>query len=170
MHDDRIYRETRWLAAIIIPFLVAAAYILYLRTGETKELFAWTIQAPMSAMVLASAYIGGAYFFGRALWSPRWHRIGLGFLPVTAFAFFMGIATILHWTSFNHSHIPFVIWVALYFATPFLVFGAWLRNRRTDPGTAESEDFVWPGPIRCIVGGVGAAPKSASTILLSTHR
>ena len=34
--DDRVFRETRWLSAIIIPFLLAAFYILYLRSGETK--------------------------------------------------------------------------------------------------------------------------------------
>jgi hypothetical protein len=165
VHDDRIYPATRLLAAIIIPFLVAAFYILYLRTGETKELFAWTIQAPMSAMMLASAYIGGAYFFGRAVWAQRWHRIGLGFLPVTAFASFMGIATLLHWGLFNHSHISFYTWVLLYFTTPLLVLGTWLRNRRTDPGTAEAGDFVWPRLARYILGGAGAANLVISTTL-----
>ncbi len=29
-HDDRILPETRWLAAVIIPFLIAAFIILYL--------------------------------------------------------------------------------------------------------------------------------------------
>jgi hypothetical protein len=38
--DDGIYPETRWLAAIITPFLLAAAYLLFLRTSETKALFA----------------------------------------------------------------------------------------------------------------------------------
>ena len=165
MRDDRVYRATRWLAVLIIPFLLAAFYVLYLRTSETKELFAWTIQAPMSAMMLASAYIGGAYFFGRALWSPRWHRIGLGFLPVTAFASCMAIATSLHWGLFNHSHISFYTWVGLYFTTPFLVLGTWLRNRRTDPGTAEADDFVWPCLARFIMGGAGAASLVSSTML-----
>lgn len=156
MRDDRIYRATRWLAALIIPFLLAAFYILYLRTGETKALFAWEIQAPMSAMMLAAAYIGGAYFFGRAVWSPNWHRIGLGFLPVTAFASFMGLATLIHWDRFNHGHISFYTWVVLYFTTPFLVLGTWLRNRRTDPGTPEANDFVLPRLARYIIGGVGS--------------
>jgi hypothetical protein len=165
MRDDHVYRETRWLAGFIVPFLLAAFYILYLRTGETKELFAWTIQAPMSAMMLASAYIGGAYFFGRAVTAPRWHQIGLGFLPVTAFASFMGIATALHWDIFNHAHISFFTWVALYFTTPFLVLGTWLRNRRTDPGTPEPDDFVWPRLARYILGAAGAANLLISTTL-----
>lgn len=165
MQDDRIYRETRWLAAVIIPFLIAAFYILYLRTGETKELFAWTIQAPMSAMMLASAYIGGAYFFGRALFTPRWHRLGLGLLPVTAFASLMGIATILHWDLFNHNHISFYTWVLLYFTTPFLVICTWLRNRQTDPGTPEPDDFVWPHLARYFAGGAGVVNLIISSTL-----
>lgn len=152
MHDDRIYRATHWLAASIIPFLVAAFYILYLRTSETKELFAWEIKAPMSAMMLASAYIGGAYFFGRAVFARRWHQIGMGFLPVTVFASLMGIATLLHLDRFNQGNISFYTWALLYFTTPFLVFGTWLWNRRADPGTPEAEDFVLPRIARYVIG------------------
>jgi hypothetical protein len=152
MHDDRIYRVTRWLAASIVPFLIAAFYILYLRTSETKELFAWEIKAPMSAMMLASAYIGGAYFFGRAVFARRWHHIGMGFLPVSAFASFMAIATLIHLDRFNQGNFSFYTWAVLYFTTPFLVFGTWLWNRRTDPNTPEAEDFVLPHLVRYIIG------------------
>ncbi len=157
MRDDRIYPATRWLAASIVPFLIAAFYILYLRPGETKELFAWEIKAPMSAMMLASAYMGGAYFFGRAVFARRWHHIGMGFLPVTAFASFMGIATLLHLDRFNQGHISFYTWALLYFTTPFLVLGVWLRNRRTDPGTPEAEDFVLPRIARYVIGSAALA-------------
>jgi hypothetical protein len=157
MRDDRIYQATRWLAASIVPFLIAAFYILYLRPNETKELFAWEIQAPMSAMMLASAYMGGAYFFGRAVFARRWHQIGMGFLPVTAFASFMGIATLLHLDRFNQGHISFYTWALLYFTTPFLVLGTWLWNRRTDPGTPEAEDFVLPRIARYVIGSAALA-------------
>src|SRR5258706_16158811 len=63
VRDDRIYKETKWLAAIIVPFLLVAFYILYLRTSETKDLFAWEIKSHMTAMMLGAAYIGGATFF-----------------------------------------------------------------------------------------------------------
>jgi hypothetical protein len=157
MRDDHIDRTTRWLAAIIIPFLIAAFVILYLRTNETKQLFAWEIKAPMSAMMLASAYLGGAYFFGRALFAQRWHHIAIGFVPVTAFASFMGIATLLHLDKFNQGHVSFITWQLLYFTTPFLVLGAWLRNRRSDPGTLELGDFVFPRSARYLIGAAAVA-------------
>jgi hypothetical protein len=42
--------------------------------------------------------------------------------------------------------VAFWLWTGLYFTTPFLVPLAWLRNRRTDPGTLESADdrYIWP--------------------------
>ena len=133
--DDRVLPETRWLSTIIIPFLVVAFGILFLLPDHTQELFAWTIRPRMTPMMLGAAYLGGAYFFVRAATFARWHWVKVGFLPVTTLATFLGIATLLHWNSFNHSHISFFAWAIMYFTTPFLVLGAWLRNRNTDPGT-----------------------------------
>src|SRR5690242_3228272 len=103
-HDgsDRVLPVTRWVAAIIVPFLVAAFIILYLFPDHTLALFAWGIQPRMSAMMLGAAYIGGAYFFVRVATNARWHEVHIGFLPVTTFATLLGIATILHWDRFNH--------------------------------------------------------------------
>lgn len=163
--NDQIYRETKGLAAIIIPFLLAAFYILYLRPTETGELFAWAIKPSMTARMLGAAYMGGVYFFARALRANRWHHIQLGFLPVTAFATAMGIATILHWDRFNHQHISFYTWTLLYFTTPFLVLGTWLRNKRTDPGTPDPQDLIFTRPVRVALGAVGSLTALISLLL-----
>src|SRR5438874_11866417 len=105
LRNDGILPETRWVSAIIVPFLVAAFAILYLFPDHTKELFAWGIQPRMSAMMLGAAYIGGTYFFVRVAAFARWHWVKVGFLPVTTFAALLGIATIVHWDRFTHSHI-----------------------------------------------------------------
>jgi hypothetical protein len=60
----------------------------------------------------------------------RWNVVKIGFVSVTLFASLLGLATIMHWDVFNHRHVTFWIWVALYFTTPFLVFGAYLANQR----------------------------------------
>jgi hypothetical protein len=145
-----------------------AFYILFLRTGETKELFAWEIAAPMTAMMLGAAYIGGAYFFTRASRAKHWHQIGVGFLPVATFASFMGLATILSWDKFTHDHVSFYTWVILYFTTPFLVLAAWLRNRRTDPGTPDPYDFVFPRAARYVLGAAGLFNIVLSILLFIT--
>ncbi len=165
VRDDRILPETRWLAVLIIPFLVAASILLFIWPNDTDKLFAWTIKPSMTPMMLAAAYLGGIYFFTRAALAKRWHLVKLGFLPVTAFASLLGIATILHWDRFNHSHISFYTWATLYFTTPFLVFAVWLRNRLTDPGIAESNEVIIPQVIRLFIGVIGVITLAVSLLL-----
>ena len=162
---DRILSPTRWVALLVIPFLVVAFVILYVFPQETERLFAWKLQPPMTAMMLAAAYAGGIYFFTGVLVSKAWHRIKVGFLPVITFASLLGIATILHWDRFNHSHVAFYAWAGLYFTTPFVVLGAWLRNRRQDTGRAEAQDFMLAWWVRLFVGLVGVATLLISIVL-----
>jgi hypothetical protein len=163
--DDRVLPETRLLSAIMIPFLVVAFGILYLFPDHTQELFAWTIRPRMTPMMLGAAYIGGAYFFACTATFARWHWVKVGFLPVTTFTTFMGIATILHWGIFNHNHISFFAWAILYFITPFLVLGAWLRNRHTDPGTPDANDLIVPQSVRLVIGIIGVITLLISIFL-----
>ena len=51
--DDHVLGYTRVLAAVIIPFLVAAFVLLYVFPADTARLFAWTITSRLTAMVLA---------------------------------------------------------------------------------------------------------------------
>lgn len=140
--NDQILRETRWLGAVIIPFLAVAFVILYFFAGRTKELFAWNIQPAMSAMLLAAAYLGGIVFFWQVVRGQRWSAVTVGFPAVATFATVMGLATILHWDRFTHGHIAFVAWATLYFVTPFLVALAWWRNRGADPGPQPGEQML----------------------------
>ena len=159
IRNDRILPETRWVSAIIVPFLVAAFAILYLFPDHTHALFAWGIQPRMSAMML-----GAAYFFVRAAANARWHWVKVGFLLVTTFATLMGIATILHWDRFNHGYISFFAWVGLYFTTPFIVLLLWLCNRSTDPGPT-SHDRRVPRLVRLVIGIVGGLTLLTSIFL-----
>ncbi len=165
VRNDRILPETRWLAVLIIPFLVAAFILLYFWPNDTDKLFAWTIKPAMTPMMLAAAYLGGIYFFTRVVLAKQWHLVKVGFLPVITFASLLGIATLLHWDRFNHSHISFFTWAILYFTTPFLVFVVWLRNRMTDPASAEPGEVIIPPVIRLFIGVIGAITLAVSLLL-----
>jgi hypothetical protein len=165
VQDDAVLPITRLLALFIIPFLVVAAILLYIWPNNTAQTFAWTIKPSMTPMMLAAAYMGGIYFFARVAVSHQWHTIKVGFLPVTAFASLLGIATILHWDRFNHSHISFFTWTALYFTTPFLVLLVWLANRARDTHRAEPGDILLPVIVRVIIGLVGAVTLLVSILL-----
>ena len=137
--DDRVLPLTRGVAAGIVPFLVVGFAVLYLWPGDTDRRFAWPIRPTMTAMVLGSAYLGGAYFFVCAARARTWHTVKAGFVPVAVFASLLGIATILHWDRFQHGHVAFWLWALLYFTTPFLIVLVWLRNRRHDVPTDADE-------------------------------
>ena len=137
--QDRVYPATRILAAVVVPFLVIAVLVLYFVPGQSAERFAWPVSPPINAMLMASAYAGGIYFFGSAVAAKKWHTIKAGFIPVTVFAGLLGVTTILHWDKFTPGHIAFILWAIFYFTTPFLVLAAWLVNRREDPGSSAQE-------------------------------
>jgi hypothetical protein len=163
-HDDRVLPVTRAVSLAIIPFLVLAFVVLYVWPRDTDRLFAWPIKPPLTPMILGSVYLGGAYFFLRAARASRWHTIKGGFPPVATFATLMGIATIVHWQKFNHAHVAFWLWAALYFTTPFLVAGVWLANRRRED-RSPVDDVVVPETMARIIGAVGVLAVATGLFL-----
>jgi hypothetical protein len=157
MTDDRVLRYTRWVAALVLPFLAAASILLYGLPTQTDRLFAWTIAPPLTAMLLASAYLGGIWFFVSLLLERRWHRVARGFPAVLVFATLLGVATLLHWDRFHPGHISFITWAVLYLVTPFLVAGVLVANSRRDGGEPERRDVVIPTPARVALVLIGAA-------------
>jgi hypothetical protein len=164
IQDDRVLASSRWLAGFITPFLLLGFVLLYLLPGETHRLFAWTIRPTMTSMTLASAYLGGAYFFVRVLYETRWHVLGTGFLAVALFASLLGVATIVHWGVFNHRHPAFWVWAALYFAAPFLVMAAWLANRRHGGPTGTGERHLSIA-VRAVVAAIGALALTQGVVM-----
>src|SRR4051794_21331759 len=154
VRDDRILGYTRGLSLFIAPFLLAAWVILYLFPGRTQQLFAWTIHPTMTPMVLASAYLGGFYFFLQVRHEQRWAAVRVGFAPVALFASLLGVATVLHWDRFNHHHPAFWVWTFLYFTAPFLVLAALVANERFAMA-GRPEEPTLPPAARWMAGAVG---------------
>ena len=165
VNDDRVLKPTRVISVAIIPVLVAAFVILYLFPTRTRQLWAWEMHPTMTAMVMGGGYLSGAYFFYRAATVGQWHRIGLGFVAITAFTAMLGIATIVHWDRFNHGHVSFWAWALLYFSTPILLPWLWARNRVFDPHTLEPGDRLVPTSVRRAIVVVGAAQLTVAAVM-----
>jgi len=163
--DDRVLPYTRILSLCIVPFLVAGFVILYLFPQHTARLWAWPLRPTMTSMVLASAYLGGAYFFVRAAFERRWHVLAPGMLSVALFATLLGVTTVLHWDKFTHDNPAFWIWSALYFVAPFLILGAWLANRRY-AGPAK-DDLLAPS-VRRVTAAVGVLALAQGAAMFSS--
>jgi hypothetical protein len=165
--DDRVLPATRVLAVVIVPFLVVACVLLYLFPGDTGRWFAWEVKPRMTPLIMGSGYLAGAYFFTRVALSRSWHRVHLGFLPITAFTVFMAIATLSHLDRFDHGHVAFWVWTVLYLTTPVLVPLAWWRNRATDPGSLEPEgDFALSPRVRALLAAAAALQFAVAAVLL----
>lgn len=153
--DDRVLPITRWVAIAIVPFLVVAAALLFAFPERTGELFAWAIAPPLSAFLLASAYVGGVWFFVRVAIARRWHHVKHGFPAVVVFAGALLVATILHLDRFSQN-LSFVVWMALYATTPFIIAILAIVQRRRDRGAPEETDVVIPSHWRYGLAGIGA--------------
>ena len=139
---------------------------LYFFPGDTKDYFAWEIHPDLAPLIMGAGYIAGAYFFTRVALERRFHRIHVGFLPVTAFTIFMAIASFSHLDRFIQENVAFWIWMGLYVTTPILVPLAWLANRRTDPGTPEPGESRLPAGLRGLLLGVGGVQTIVALFLL----
>ena len=108
----------------------------------------------MTSMMLASAYLGGVYFFTRvALRERRWHAVRTGFVAVALFATLLGVATLLHWTCSAMTSWRSGYGRGFISATPFLVAGGWLANQRHGRAAGTRERLIGPGGPR--IGAVG---------------
>ncbi|MFP5319847.1 MAG: hypothetical protein ACLGI2_16335 [Acidimicrobiia bacterium] len=165
--DDRLLSPTRWVSAGVIPVLLAAFVILYLFPGETMRLWSWMVCPEMSAFVLGGGYLAGAYYFARVWRAGEWHRVGVGFVAVTVFSTMLLAVTVLHWSNFNHGHVSFWAWLALYAVTPPLLPLLWARNRRTDPGKLPPGDVEVPRRLRTAVGIGGALQLAFALAVLA---
>jgi hypothetical protein len=164
--DDRVLRQTHVLGAVIVPFLLVAFALLYCFPADTKSYFAWDVQPDLTPMIMGAGYIAGAYFFARVVMESRFHRVHVGFLPVTAFTIFMAVGSFLHLDRFLQDHVAFWIWMGLYVTTPILVPLAWLVNRRTDPGTPEPGESRLGSRVRGTLLGVGTFQTIVALALL----
>lgn len=157
--------STRALSAFIAPFLLVAFVLLYGLPGRTAQLWSWPIASHMTSMLLASAYLGGCWFFLRVLLvERRWATVRAGFVAVALFASLLGVATILHWDKFVHDRPAFWLWAGLYVTAPFLVVGAWLANQRY--AAPPRPDAPRLGRVsRLVVAGTGAVAGATGIFL-----
>ncbi|MEU1972078.1 hypothetical protein ABZ477_10505 [Microbacterium sp. NPDC019599] len=162
--DDRVLPLTRWVAIAIVPFLAVAAFLLFAFPERTGELFAWPIAPPLSAFLLASAYVGGIWFFIRVALARRWHRVKHGFPAVVVFAGALLVATLLHLDRFSQN-LSFAVWMVLYVTTPFLVAVVAIIQRPHDPRTPDPVDVVIPARWRVALVAIGAAALTVGAVL-----
>ena len=148
--NDRIYGFTKFVAALLGAVVLFAFIVLYFFPSQTKQLFAWTIAPPMTAMFMGASYANGVIFFAAVIFGQKWHRVWAPHIGVFVFATLLLIATILHWDRFTHGHPVFYIWVFIYIVAPILTPIALFMNLREDRHLPDESDAVVPFALRAI--------------------
>ncbi|KAA9150388.1 hypothetical protein F6B41_20035 [Microbacterium lushaniae] len=159
-------RATRVVAVVILPFLVVAAFLLYVFPDRTGELFAWAIDPPLSAYLLASAYVGGIWFFVRVAVERRWHRVQHGFPAVAVFAGALLVATLLHLDRFS-PNLSFAVWMTLYATTPFAVVVLAIIQRRHAQRGPDPVDVEVPRFAALGLAAIGAAAFAFGAVVFA---
>jgi hypothetical protein len=152
---------TRAVAGFLVLILADAAQLLEFYPDRTDTLWAWTIDPPLTAMLLGSAYVAGGYFFARLLFGAPWERVAAGFPPVILFVWMAALATALHLDRFHEESLPFAAWAALYLVTPIGVPLLFWHNRRPIIGAP-----LAPG-LRVALGAAGAAIVAGCLVLFA---
>jgi hypothetical protein len=162
---DATRKLTVGIAVVVAPVLAAAWVVLYLFPTRTEALWAWTIGTRMTPITMGAGYLGGVWFFVRVASDPEPHRHRAGFLGVTVLTTGLGIATWLHWESFNHGHVSFWAWLLLYVAAP-VVFALLFVSvqRRSAVGPGEPRLPRW---LRAALVAVGAVQVTAAAAMFA---
>src|SRR5438477_12279252 len=93
---DRIYGFTKFVAALLGAVVLYAFIVPYFFPTQTKQLFAWPIAPPMTAMFMGASYANGVIFFAAVLAGKNWHRVWAPPIGVFALASLLLIAQFLH--------------------------------------------------------------------------
>jgi hypothetical protein len=175
VRDDQILPRTRRVALVVFLILVPAVIVLWGTPDHTADRWAWTIKPHLTAIFLGSGYGAGAFFFWRTYRAERWHPSSAGVLGASVFAALMLLATLLHWSKFNHGHAPFLAafafwgWTIVYIISPPIVFGLWWRNRKADAGDPVPGETLMPASVLLATRAFAvAALVGAAVFYLST--
>lgn len=130
-------------------FVLVAGLQLWLLSDRTDELFAWTIDAEITAAFIGSFYWSAAVLALLSAREQTWARARLGVPGVLAFIWLTLLATILHLDLFHLDAPDFTaqaaawVWLIIYIAEPPLLLWAFVAQLRT-PGANPSRPSPLP--------------------------
>jgi len=119
-------------------FVLIAGAQLWLLSGLTDEIFAWTIKSELTAAFLGSCYWAAAVL---ALLSARqrsWGEARIGLPGVLAFVWLTLLATLLHFDLFHLDRPDALaqtaawVWLVIYVAEPPILLWLFIAQLRTD--------------------------------------
>ena len=175
-----VSRETKVLLAVFVALTALATAVLYVRSADTADWFAWTINPPLTAAFLGGGYGAGFVMVALALRTHAWAHARVPVVTVLLFTALTLAATLLHRDRFHFGADGAVarfaawFWLAVYLIVPVALVFAAVRQQRMAGGDPDRRQPlpVWlavvltvQGAIMLVVGVVlFAVPSTAKTL------
>lgn len=146
----------RVLLAVFAALTALAVVVLYGFPARTDELFAWTIQPPLTAAFFGAGYGGGCVLVLLARREGDWAVARIPYLTVLVFVVLTLVATVVHLDSLHFDAAAVVarvaawLWFVVYLAVPVAMAAALPAQRRPRMPDAPARRRL-PGWLRLVV-------------------
>jgi hypothetical protein len=173
-----VSRETKVLLAVFVALTALATIVLYLRSGDTADWFAWTINPPLTAAFLGGGYGAGFVMVILALRTHAWAHARVPVVTVLLFTALTLAATLLHHDRFHFGAEGVIarfaawFWLAVYLIVPLALVLTAVRQQRMpgrDPEIRQPLP-VWLGVILTVQGAIMLVAGLALFAVPSTAR
>lgn len=162
---------TRALLLLFSALTLLGFAVLYGPSGRTADLFAWTIQPPLTAAFLGGGYGAGCLLVVLSLRAGRWSMVRVPLLTVLVFTAVTLAATLLHLDRFHLDGDVSIatgaawFWLGVYIVVPPLMLVAWLAQERRTPGASPER---MPVPVAVALGAEGAVMTVLGVVLFAS--
>ena len=115
---------------VVAALLLLAGISTFVFADRTDDLFAWTIQPPLTAAFMGAGYWATIALVVLAARAPTWEHARIAFPSTNLFALLVLGATALHFDRFHQGRPITWAWIAIYVAVPVLLAFFGLREAR----------------------------------------
>lgn len=126
-------RRFYWLAVALVT---SVGVFLFLLSGDTERLFAWTINPPLTAAFLGANYWAAFFLAFLSARERVWANARITYAVSIVFITLTMVATLLHLDKFNFDNVNGWLWTVVYVGVPpllvYLIVGQ-LRLPGGDP-------------------------------------
>jgi hypothetical protein len=140
---------------VVGALLLPAGVSTFVFAARTDDLFAWTIQPPLTAAFMGAGYWATVALVVLAARAPTWEHARIAFPSTIVFAVLVLGATALHFDRFHQGRPITWAWIVIYVLVPALLAFFGLRETRRSR-EEPARDTPMPGWATVLLGGQAA--------------
>ena len=148
--------DLRATLLVVGALLLLAGISTFVFADRTDDLFAWTIQPPLTAAFMGAGYWATIALVVLAARAPTWERARIAFPSTNLFALLVLVATALHFDRFHRGRPITWAWIAIYVAVPVLLAFFGLREARRKGSDRPVRTAPMPLWATALLGGQAA--------------